>query len=256
MPLPINLLAEFAFDAWLLARFSSPPGSTPLDGRTWERMIAGLLHRPGFTRRQGPGNLTLFGSNTSSGVHHEIDAAADGRSGSFMVECKATSGGVTKADAAIFHYKIMDYYQRKIRTASQEQWWGFLCGTMPTITSARASAINLGLIVCDPGRLPLPVLFRAASRPAADMHLPENLLQEIVRLGERALSCHQERWPYRAESRKISFNPHSWSETEIQDLLWLQDELSDSILDLYKKRRPGLLERCATELMWRAKKVA
>jgi hypothetical protein len=256
LPPPINLLAEFALDAWLVAKFSPKPGSAPTDGRAWERTVAGLLHRPGFPRRQGPGSVTLFGSRSSSGVHHEIDAAAGGWRGSLMIECKATAGGITKGDAAIFHWKIMDYYQKQIAIASKEQWWGFLCGTTPTAASARASAINMGLIVCDPGRLPLPVLYRAASRPAADMHLPESLLQEIVQLGERALSSHQERWRYRATSREIAFNPHRWRDTEIKDLLWLEDELSNCILDLYETRRPGLLERRAAELLWRARKTA
>ena len=193
------------------------PPAMELDGRLWERTVAGLLHRPGFTRRQGPGSLNLFGSPTLSGARHEIDAAADSWRGLFMVECKATAGGITKSDAAIFYCKIMDYYQSKIKAAAQEQWWGFLCGTEPTPASARASAVNLGLLVCDPARLPLPVLFRAASRPAADMHLSETLLQEIVRLGERAFCCHQERWPYQAESRKIAFNPHRWRDGEIED---------------------------------------
>jgi hypothetical protein len=88
------------------------------------------------------------------------------------------------------------------------------------------------------------------------MHLPENLLQEIVRLGERALCCYQERWPYQSESRKITFNPHHWRDAEIEDLLWLEDELSNCVLDLFEKRRPGLLERRAAGLLWRARKVA
>jgi hypothetical protein len=253
---PIDLLAEFALDAWLLARFSPRIAGTALDGRAWERMVAGLLHRPGFTRRQGPGSLNLFGSRTLSGARHEIDAAADSWRGLLVVECKATGGGITKSDAAIFHCKIMDYYQRRLRAAAQEQWWGFLCGTERTPPFARASAINLGLLICDPARLPLLVLFRTASRPAADMHLPETLLQEIVRLGERALRCHQERWLYRAESRNIIFDPYCWRDAEIEDLLWLEDELSDCVLDIFDKRRPGLLERRARGLIWQARKVA
>jgi hypothetical protein len=191
-----------------------------------------------------------------SGARHEIDTAGNSWRGLFMVECKATTGGITKSDAAIFHCKIMDYYQQSIKAAAQEHWWGFLCGTEPTPVSARASAVNLSLLVCDPARLPLPVLFRAVSRPAADMHLPETLLQEIVRLGERALCCHQERWPYQVASRNIIFNPHRWRDGEIEDLLWLEDELSDCVLDLFERRRPGLLERRATGLMWRVRKVA
>lgn len=252
----LDLLAEFSLDVWLVARFAPQLSGAPPEGRVWERTVAGLLYRPGFTRRQGPGNHSLFGSISASGVRHEIDGAADGWRGSFVVECKATAGGISKADVALFHFKVMDYYQRKIATASVERWWRILCGATPTAFTARVAAISLGMLVCDPGRLPLPVLVRAAGRPAADMHLPEPLLQEIVRLGERALSTQQERWPYRVHAGEITFKPDHWKDSEIRDLLWLEDELSGCLLDLYDRLRPGALERRAANLIWHAQKVA
>jgi hypothetical protein len=252
----LDLLAEFTLDVWLVARFAPHLYGGASEGRAWERTVAGMLYRPGYTRRQGPGNHSLFGSVTASGVRHEIDGAADGWRGSVIVECKATGGGITKADAALFHFKVMDFYQRKIATAAGERWWRILCGTSPTAFTARAAAVSLGLLVCDPSRLPLPVLVRAAGRPAADMHLPEPLLQEIVRLGERALCTQQERWPYRVDAGVISFKPDHWKDSEIRDLLWLEDELSGYLLDLYERFRPGALERRATNLTSRARKVA
>jgi hypothetical protein len=252
----LELLAEFTLDVWLMARFAPQVGPGGPDGRTWERTVAGLLYRPGFTRRQGPGNRTLFGSLSASGVEHEIDAAADGWHGSVIAECKATGGGITKADVALFHFKVMDFYQKRIAAVSVERWWRILCGTTVTAPPARATAVSLGLLICDPGRLPLPVLVRAAGRPSADLHLAEPMLQEIVRLGERALSSQQERWPYRAETREIRFNPGLWKDGEIRDLMWLEDELSASLLDLYQRYRPGALERRAANLFWRARKLA
>lgn len=252
----LTLLAEFTFDVWLAAKFALQLGGVGLDGRTWEWTVASLLYRPGFTRRQGPGNHTLFGTVSASGVDHEIDGAADGWRGSVIVECKATEGGITKGDVALFHIKVMDFYQKRIAIACGEQWWRILCGSMTTGTPARATAVNLGLLICDPGRLPLPVLLRAAGRPSADMHLPESLLQEIVRLGERALRPQQERWPYRAQTREIGFRPDLWKDNEIRDLLWLEDELSGCLLDVYEKYRPGVLERRAMNLTWRARKAA
>lgn len=227
-----------------------------LDGRTWERTVSGLLYRPGFTRRQGPGSLTLFGSPSASGVNHEIDGAADGWRGTVIVESKAITGGISKGDVAIFHYKVMDFYQKKIATAASEKWWPVLCSATPSAISARAAAMSLGLLVCDPSRLPLPVLVRAAGRPAADMYLPESLLQELVRLGERALQPLQERWAYRAATGEISFSPRHWKDAEISDLLWLENELSECLLGLYAKHRPGVLEDRAKSLIWRARKSA
>jgi hypothetical protein len=255
-PSSLDLLAEFTLDVWLQAKYAPRPGGVGPDGRTWERTVAGLLYRPGFTRRQGPGYHTLLGTLSASGVEHEIDGAADGWRGSVIVECKTTEGGISKADAALFHVKVMDFYQWKIATASKEKWWRILCGTTITAPAARATAVSLGLLICDPGRLPLPVLVRAAGRPSADLHLPDTLLQEIVRLGERALRPQQERWYYHGGSGEIGFKPDLWRASEIRDLMWLEDELSANLLDLYETRRPGVLERRAANSFWRARKVA
>jgi hypothetical protein len=251
-----DLLAEFVFDVWLIARFAPRLGGVALEGRPWERVVAGLLHRPGFTRRQGPGTHTLFGALSASGVAHEIDAAANGWRGSVITECKATGGGITKADVAVFHFKVMDFYHRKIASTSKEKWWQIMCGTASATPAARVAAISLGVLICDPARLPLPTLVRAAGRPSADLHLPESLLQEIVRLGERALCPWQDRWPYDPSSDRISFQPHLWNDNDIRDLLWLEDELTGCILDLYETRRPGLLERQAMKLIWQVRKAA
>jgi hypothetical protein len=252
----LDLLAEFTLDAWLVAKFSPQLGGPTLDGRSWERAITGLLYRPGFSRRQGPGSLSLFSLPSSSGARHEIDGAANSRRGSIILECKATAGGITKADAALFHFKVTDFYHRNIRSASQERWWRILCGTTPTARPARAAALSLGLLVCDPARLPLPVLLRAAGRPAADMYFSDTVLGEVVRLGERALRPQQAQWPYRAHAGEITFRPGEWRPSDIADLLWLEDELSGCLLELYERRRPGLLESRAMGLIWQARKVA
>jgi hypothetical protein len=65
-------------------------------------------------------------------VKHEIDAAADGWRGSVIVECKATGGGITKSDVALFHIKVMDFYQKRILTTFGEKWWRILCGATAT----------------------------------------------------------------------------------------------------------------------------
>lgn len=255
MSRPLDLLADFTLDAWLIAKFAPRLGVT-LDGRAWERSVASLLHRPGFSRKQGPGSLRLFNLPAASGVNHEIDGAASSKRGSIVLECKATGAGITKADVAIFHFKVMDFYKRAVFTASRENWWCTMCGTSRTDHSARAAALSVGLLVCDPDRLPLPVLLRAAGKPTADLRFSDTLLQEIVRLGERALRPQQLQWPYYAHAGEIVSRPGDWTHSETADLMWLEDELSSSLLELYERRRPGVLENRAKALIYHARKVA
>jgi hypothetical protein len=88
------------------------------------------------------------------------------------------------------------------------------------------------------------------------MHLPDTLLEEIVRLGERALRPLQVQWPYFAHAGEIVSRPGDWTYAETADLMWLEDELSSLLLELYERRRPGVLENRARALICHARKVA
>lgn len=245
----LDLLAEFTFDCWLLARATNGSCLSPVDGRVWERAIGDLLRRPHFPNRQRAGLTTLFGVRAASGVAHEIDACAAGGGTMIVVECKSQMSGATKADVALFHEKILDFFCAKPQRFSGERWWRILASSTPVSDSVRAFCVSLGLVLTEPMHLPLPVVLRAASRPGADMHLREALLQDAIRLGERAQVSLQERWAYDAQAEEIRFKPTTVFPNEIRDLLWLQEELGSDILDLYDLHRPGALERRSEQLL-------
>ena len=251
-----NVLAELTLDAWLLARVGQDPSETLIDGRVWERAVGDLLRRPGLSLRQGPGMTSLFGFRPASGIRHEIDGGAAGWSGSIIMECKSQSCGVTKADVALFHQKTLDFYCERPRAVGRERWWRLMVSSSPVSDSLRAFCIQLGLILCDPIRLPLPVIARIAYQPNADMYLGETLLQEAVRMGELAVMPMQNRWAYDPITRDIRFKPQVLRADELGDLLWIQDELGSDILDLYDLYRPGVLERRATMLHGKLRKSA
>ena len=46
----------------------------------------------------------------------------------------------------------------------------------------RRSCVTLGIVLCEPEALPLPLLLRIAGKPNADEYLPETQLAELVRL--------------------------------------------------------------------------
>lgn len=249
VPPDLELLAEFSLDAWLLARSTHDPGGSPVDGRAWERAVGDLLRRVPMPNRQRAGLTTLFGVQAASGVAHELDACAAGGGTLVVVECKSQTSGVTKADAALLHEKTLDFFCAKPGHFHTQRWWRIVASSTPVADSVRAFCVSLGLVLTEPGRLPLPVVLRIASRPGADMHLREALLQDAVRIGERVLVPLQDRWLYHAQAEEIRFRPAPLSPNEIQDLLWLQEELGSDILDLYDLHRPGTLERRAEKLL-------
>lgn len=245
-----DVLAELTFEAWLLARAADSFESL-VDGRIWERTVGDFLRRPRFLHRQGPGEGTLFGRFPASGVRHELDAcAADWEGNMILLECKSQRRGVTKAEAALFHEKTLDFYCARPHSNGQERWWRLIVSSVPISDDAvRAFCIQLGLILCDPERPPLPMILEIASRPNADMYLREMPLQEIVRMGELALQPMQDRWVYDSVARNIRFRPQVLRNAgEIRDLLYLQDTLGQDIFDLYESHRPDILEREMTRM--------
>ena len=249
MPHELELLAEFSLDSWLLARSIQDTCVLPVDGRAWERAIGDLLRRAPWPNRQRAGETTLFGVHAASGVPHELDACAAGGGTLMVVECKSQTSGVTKADAALFHEKTLDFFCAEPGRFSSARWWRVVASSTPVSDSVRAFCVSLGLVLTEPNHLPLSVVLRVASRPGADMHLREALLQDAVRLAERALVPLQDRWRYDAQTEEIRFRPATLCPNEIRDLLWLQEELGSDILDLYDLHRPGTLEHRAEELL-------
>ena len=249
MPHDLDILAEFSLDSWLLARSVLDTRMSPVDGRVWEQAIGDLLRRPGLPNRQRAGSTTLFGVQAASGVAQELDACAAGGDTLLVVECKSQTLGVTKADAALFHEKTLDFFYAEPGRFGKEHWWRVLASATPVSDSVRTFCVSLGLVLTEPNLLPLPVVLRTASRPSADMYLRETLLQDAVRLAERAVVPLQEKWRYDAQAKEIRFRPRTLSPNEIQDIFWIQEELGSDILDLYETYRPGLLERRANELL-------
>ena len=173
-----------------------------------------------------------------------------------IVECKSRGHGVTKADAAVFHEKTLDFYCERPDVLARERWWRLMISSSPVTDGVRAFCVQLGVILCDPVRLPLPVVVRTGCHRSADLSFRETLLHEVVRLGEPALMSMQKRWTYEATSGDIRFKPQVLSAGEIEDLLWLQDELGADILDLYDLCHEGVLEKRQRTLIARFRKVA
>ena len=245
----LELLANFTFNCWLLAKLAKRPGISLPEGRNWESAIGDLLRNTGLLNPQRAGETTLFGTQAASGVAHELDGCVAGEGTVIIVECKSQKSGPTKADVALFHQKVMDFYCAKPGQFSREHWWRILVSSSPVFDNVREFCASIGLVLTEPGVLPLPVVLWIASRPSADIRLRETLLQDAVRLGERALAALQEMWAYDSKTGKICFKPSTMHPQEINDLLWLQEELGSDILNLYEVHRPDWLERRSEQLL-------
>jgi len=131
--------------------------------------------------------------------------------------------------------------------ASREPWWQLMVSAGPVADPIRRLCVQEGVILCDPVNLPIPVLLQIASKPISDQFLDGVKLAEIVRLGERACEPLQDRWQLQ-HNGTLNFCARRWGADDIDDLLWLQNELTGDVLDLYDTYRPGRLEKRMEQL--------
>jgi hypothetical protein len=248
---PLSTLASFALDAYLLARYTAGRTTLP-GGHAWERTIAQLLCRPGLESRQYAGLTTLFGRHSASHCGHEIDGAARGWIGCLLLEAKSKTTGITKADIAVFGIKTFDYYVSQTLETTAVPWWRLIVSAGPVAPNLRRLCLHEGILLCDPRHMPLPTLLHVASKPNADQFLDELKLAELVRLAEPACEPLQERWRIQPNGAMM-LRLHRWTNAEIDDLLWLQEELTGDVMDLYDTLHPGALERRIEQLISRLK---
>ncbi len=166
---------------------------------------------------------------------------------------------LNKTDAAVFHIKCFDLFRQVAseypEQTSEARWWPLLVSSEPTDDAVRKMCCDLGIVLCDPQRLPLPALLYAASQPNADDYLSEVHLGELVHLAETACAPMQQRWRLDIDAREVCISLDNLNSTEIEDLLFLQDELTEDFLDVFEMHAPGVLERKAQNLVERFEAV-
>lgn len=184
---------------------------------------------------------------SASGAAHELDAAGAGDALGFLIEAKA-GGAVTKADLAAFELKVTDFYFARARAVAAHAWSPILVCAASVPDSLRRLAAHRAVVLCDPDRLALPVLYHHVTHPASTPHLPQTLAAELHTLAPRALACLQERYRFDPMTRTLSLRPNPYAREQLDDLLYLQDELTDEVLARYDRLAPGRLEFRAARL--------
>jgi hypothetical protein len=235
----MRTLATISLDLWLLAQ-RAPETLLP-DGHVFQTAVGDLLRRPGLRCVQHAGLHTLWGLRSASGAAHELDSAARAARAAYLIEAKATNH-VGKADLAVFEQKVTDYYFSRWQTVADHRWWSILASAGEVSDAARRVAAHRSILLIDAQRLPLPVILHHVTHRNSRGVLPDQLRCEVTRLAPRALSALQERYVPDIDANCLRMSPRPYTCDEIDDLLWLQDELTEDILDYYETKAPGRLE--------------
>lgn len=180
------------------------------------------------------------------GAQHELDGAGQGDRTAVWLECKARES-LHKADVAVFAFKCLDLYRQAARehpkATASASWWPILVSSEPTTDSVRRSCIAMGVVLCEPEWMPLPMLMRIASKPTADMWIDETALSEFVRLAELLVVPFQTRFRVDTEADELRWSLCEPTAREIGDLPFCQKELTGDVLDTLDHESPGYFER-------------
>jgi hypothetical protein len=166
-----------------------------------------------------------------------------------ILEAKAYGGrGPSKEDLMFFDRKTFDLYVARRRAGEQGPHYRVLASTQSMDPAVRKYCFLYGIIAVEPDVLPLPLLIRMSSRPAARRFFQRGLLPDFLRLG--AAGCGPLESRFVPEGRNyLRFDISLLPEQDLEDLLWLQQELSANVLELVDQERPGHFEGRADDLI-------
>ena len=250
-------LTLYAEAMYLLARFRPSVPAGWRAGRWWEQTALAAMKVTGAHACQGPGNLTLFGRGSASGVSHETDGAGAGRGWTLMHEAKAYSGrGPSKEELLCFDRKSFDLFVERRRAGEEGYHWRAFVSAGPIGDDLRRYCYLYGVVAIDPELLPLPVLLRMAARPNADLYFEDRILGELVRLGEAACGPFEARYVPEGRRRLCLDLGGMMTAADLNDLLWLQREVTADLLEFVDREWPGYFEERAAEIAGRCGLIA
>jgi hypothetical protein len=176
-----SLLEDLANAGYALARYAAPSSG----GHIWQAWAHRLMLAIGARRVQGPGSWRLFGFDAVSGLKHEFDAAGI-RDVALVIEAKDQAHPLQKGQLDEFDGKTFDYFAGAALHGHTHPLYRMIWSTREPDPILRRYAALKGMIMVTPDRVPLPSLLAAAERWDASDWFPEQLLSELVLLGERA----------------------------------------------------------------------
>jgi hypothetical protein len=244
-----EFVAAFSEAAYLLARFHPPALTGAAGGRAWERWAASALGASGSWVRQGPGQLRLFGTRSASGLGHELDGCGARGSPTLILEAKAYGDdGPSKNDLMFFDRKTFDLYVARRRAGEQGPHYRVMASTQGMDPALRKYSFLYGIVMVEPDVMPLPMLLRVAGRPVACQFFQAGLLTDFLRMAPAACGPLESRFVPDG-SNNLRFDMSMLPDQDLEDLLWLQRELTADVLELVDQERPGHFEGRADQLI-------
>ena len=226
-------------------------GTGPERGRNFESLFYALCNAKGVRLCERAGSKSLAEYGSASGLLHEVDAGSRSAGGLTHWELKHLTTPVGKNELLIFNGKGLDFLQGAPAHIARTPVRRFLLSGGDVRDDCRRFAVLWGVVVVEPFRFPLPLLYEAVARGAGDTltDVDRDAVQDLALWGCRPLQhvlaemhryCGEQGPPVRCGPRVNSL---------AREVLDLQVQVGKDVLDRLDDLFPDWIDRLAEE-MW------
>ena len=163
-PLLPPAVLELLVRAFAIVEVGGITGLGPDRGRRFERLFYRLCDRLGVHLTERAGGRSLAGQRSASGLAHEVDGATRAGVANTYWELKHLSVPVEKNELLVFNAKALDFLYDASWLFRRTPLQRFLLSGQNLRDECRLYAIQWGIIIIEPNRLPLPLIYEAHMR--------------------------------------------------------------------------------------------
>lgn len=166
-PLLPNNILEIVARAYTVVEVGGVSGYGPERGRNFEQLFYALCKRQGVPLSERAGARSIAGRRSASGFNHEVDAATKALNCITHWELKYLTAKLDKNELLIFNGKGLDFLYGSNPLFAKIPRLRFLLSGSNVKDESRYFAVQWGIMIIEPGRLPLPLLYEAAAHGAS-----------------------------------------------------------------------------------------
>jgi hypothetical protein len=160
-----SFLYDLTWDMFSIVRcWSSPACRGPERGRLFEQVFYRYCDAKGLPLSERAGSRTLNYAYSASGYLHESDGVIATPDINVHIELKHLTQPVAKIDLVSFNQKGLDFLAGENAKVRNKPLFRVLITATPVDTTARIFAVQWGIMLIEPNRLPLLSIQSLATR--------------------------------------------------------------------------------------------
>lgn len=246
--LPDNIL-EVAATAYAVVEVGGLSGCGPERGRNFEQLFYRVCDKRGVYLTERAGSRSLAGQRSASGFGHEVDGATRTLDCITHWELKHLTSDLAKNELLTFNGKGLDFLYGCLPLYARVPVRRFLLSGANVGEESRVYCVQWGIMLLEPDRLPLPLLYEAVAR-GSGCSLSDHDRSAVRSLGAWACRPLQqaisELYHWTAGSNQMGCGPGAANHAHA--VLALQEQVGTEVTDCLADSHPEWLDETAGAL--------